>query len=91
MLVLVLPTCLHLATACVQVVELTGAAKAKTARVVTATNKRMNGIPVSSNPRDQDTYERTRDPGSHSYAASKVSPTIIFSLTRPFQGESAVW
>jgi hypothetical protein len=42
---LVPPTCLHLATACVQVVELAGAAKAKATRVVTATNKRMNGIP----------------------------------------------
>jgi hypothetical protein len=45
---LVAPVNLHLATACVQVVALAGAAKAKAMRAATVVNRRMNGIPSES-------------------------------------------
>jgi hypothetical protein len=48
MLGLVAPVNLHLATACVQVVALAGAAKAKAMRAATVVNRRMNGIPSES-------------------------------------------
>lgn len=43
MLGLVAPACLHLAIACVQVVELAGAENAKAKRMAAATNKRVDG------------------------------------------------
>jgi hypothetical protein len=48
MLGLVAPDNLHLATACVHVVALAGAAKAKAMRAATVINRRMNGVPSES-------------------------------------------